>query len=271
MRRSARYPRSAAQKLDCAMAAKPLSAEECEQLIERYGPLVRSVALSLVRKLPPSVELDDLLQEGYLGLLSALLQASHQDAQGQFRSYLAQRVRGAMIDSLRRQDPGSRRVRHDMRRVEGAIGELCHALGRQPGENEVALRLGMSLTDYQALLQEAHDYSLLSLEDFDTGDEGRDFIGWCAASGSDPVAALQRRGLQRRLLRAISDLSARESEVLSAYYVEEMTLSQIGIRFGLSEGRISQIRAQAVARLRAAVLDEHAEPHLLKPRWRVAG
>ncbi len=253
------------------MVTKPLSSDECEQLLERYGPLVRSVALALVRKLPASVELDDLMQEGYIGLLSALLQATHQDAQGQFRSYLAQRVRGAMIDSLRRLDPGSRSVRLEMRRVEGAISELCHALGRQPSEGEVALKLGMPLLEYQSLLQQAHDYMLLSLEDFGgdgDGTTGGNFIDWCAATGSDPLAALQRRSLQRRLLQAISMLGERENAVLTAYYVEEMNMVDIGLRLGITESRVSQIRSQAIARLRAAVLDE-SQP--IKPRWRLAG
>lgn len=253
------------------MTSRSLSSEECEQLIERYGPLVRSVALSLIRKLPSNIELDDLMQEGYLGLLSALLQATRQDAQGQFRGYLAQRVRGAMIDSLRRQDPGSRRVRLEMRRVEAVISELSHALGRPPGEAEVALRLGIPLVEYQALLQDAHDYTLLSLEDFDDGTAQRDFIDWCAATGSDPLAALQRRALQKRLLKAISELAERESAVLTAYYVEELTMAAIGLRLGVSEGRVSQLRAQAIARLRAAVLEESSDVGLLRPRWRAAG
>lgn len=249
---------------------RSLSNDECEHLLERYGPLVRSVALALVRKLPASIELDDLMQEGYIGLLSALLHATHQDAQGQFRSYLAQRVRGAMIDSLRRLDPGSRSVRLEMRRVEGAISELCHSLGRQPSEGEVALKLGMPLPEYQSLLQQAHDYMLLSLEDFGggSGEDERDFMDWCAATGSDPLAALQRRSLQRRLLQAISMLGERENAVLTAYYVEEMTMSDIGLRLDITESRVSQIRSQAIARLRAAVLDD-SQP--IKPRWRLAG
>lgn len=251
------------------MASQSLSPEKCEELLERYGPLVRSVAMSLVRKLPASIELDDLLQEGYIGLLSALLQATRHNAEGQFRSYLTQRVRGAMIDSLRKSDPGSRRLRAEMRRVEGIISTLSHQLGRLPGEAEVAAQLAMPLADYQSLLQEAHDYSLLSLEDFDGVNEGQDFIDWCATTGSDPFAALQRRSLQRRLLKAISDLGERESLVLSAYYVEELTLAEIGTRLGVSESRASQIRTQAIACLRAALLDEREEPRPLKPRWRM--
>lgn len=251
------------------MAGRRLSPEESDQLIELYTPLVRSVALSLVRKLPKSVELDDLLQDGYIGLLSALLQSTRNNAEGQFRSYLEQRVRGAMIDGLREVAPSTRRVRREMRRVEKVISELCNKLGRQPSEREVAARLSVPVAEYQQLLQEANDYTLLSLEDFDCAEEPEsDFIGWCAATGCDPVAALQRRALQRRLLVAISDLSERESTVLTAYYVEDLTMSAIGNRLGVTEGRVSQIRTQAIARLRAAVLVDN-KPSLLHPRRRV--
>lgn len=245
---------------------RQLPPQECERLIERYEPLVRSVAQALIRKLPASAEFDDLMQDGYLALLVALLQAARREAEGEFRSYLTRRIRGAMLDSLRAADPASRRVRREMWRVERAIASLCHQLGRQPLEAEVANYLRLSLTGYQRLLQEARDYSLLSLEDFDEMDGQRDFIDWCADTGSDPLAALQRRALQRRLLTAINELGEREGAVLNAYYVEGCTMAEIASRLGLTLGRISQIHAQGIARLRAAVLDD--DHSLLRPRWR---
>jgi RNA polymerase sigma factor for flagellar operon FliA len=246
-----------------------LSPEECEALIERYAPLVRSIAQSMVRKLPPSVELDELMQDGYLGLLGALLQATRSLGEGQFRSYLAQRVRGAIVDGLRQYDPGSRRLRREMRRVEQAIHRLTYELDRPPLEGEVATALGLPLPDYQILLQEASDYALLSLEDF-AGDEDRDdYADWCTATGSDPMVALQRRQLQRALLLSISHLNTQEAEVLRAYYVDELTMREIGKRLGLSEGRISQVHTQAIARLRAEVFAGEEKPGLLKPRKRV--
>lgn len=255
-----------------------LSSEECEALIERYSPLVKAIAQSLLRRLPPSVELDELMQEGYLGLMGGLFQATRMQAEGQYRSYLAQRVRGAMLDGLRAADHGSRRTRKRMREVEQAIHELRHGLGREPLESEVAAKLGIALADYQHLLQQAHEYRLLSLEDF-AGDEGGSeaetertsgFVEWCAATGSDPFAALQRRQVQRRLLQALSGLAENENAVLQGYYVEELTMREIGERLRLTEGRISQIHAQAIARLRADLFGADTSPSPLKPRKRTS-
>jgi RNA polymerase sigma factor for flagellar operon FliA len=248
---------------------KRLSAEESDALIERYAPLVRSIAQSLLRRLPASVELDELMQDGYIGLLGALIHSTRTAADGHYQSYLAQRVRGAMLDGLRENDPGSRRVRKEMRRVELAIRGLSNTLGHRPTEGEVAEALNMPLADYQHLLQEAHGYTLLSLEDFDEMGGDRDFLGWCANTNSDPLAALQRRALQRTLLMAISELGEREEEILNAYYVEGLTMRVIAERVGLSEGRISQIHTQAIANLRAVVIDaEEPAKSLLAPRWR---
>ncbi len=248
---------------------KRLTPSESEALIERYAPLVRSIAQTLIRRLPASVELDELMQDGYMGLLGALLHATRNDGENQYRAYLTQRVRGAMLDGLRENDPGSRRVRKLMRGVELAIRDLSNQLGHPPSEGEVAQAMGMTLTDYQNLLQEAHGYTLLSLEDFDEMGGEKDFLGWCASTNSDPLAALQRRALQRTLLVAISELGEREDAVMNAYYVEGLNMRQIAERLGLTEGRISQLHTQAIAKLRAVVIgSDEAPKSLLQPRWR---
>ena len=248
------------------MTPPRLSEQECDELIERYAPLVRSIAHSLLRNLPPSVELDELMQDGYLGLLGALLQATRTLGEGQFRSYLAQRVRGAMLDGLRQADPGSRRVRREMRRVEKVIHDLTHTLERSPHESEVAAAIGLPIARYQHLLQEATDYTVLSLDDFIGDEEHDEYTEWCAETGSDPLAALQRRELQRQLLRAISRLNAQEATVLHAYYMDDMTMRAIGARLGLSEGRISQIHTHAIAHVRASLFGAEEKPGMLKPR-----
>ena len=247
-----------------------LSPAESEQLITRHGDLVNALARSLLRKLPPNVELDDLLQDGYIGLLGTLIQATKRDNDRQYRHYLTQRIRGAMLDGLRVNDPGTRKIRRDMRGVERAIHRLSHQLGRAPLEVEVATELQIPLTEYQLLLQEADGYTLFSLDDFDDDDSRRDFLDWCANTNSDPLAALERRILQRTLLIAISDLSAREGEVMSMYYIHELTMKDVGAKLNLTEGRISQIHTQAIAKLRAAVVGEADKSPMLKPRWRIS-
>lgn len=236
----------------------------------QYAPLVSAIAKSLMRKLPPSVEADDLMQDGFVGLLVAIIQSTTAHAGQAYRSYLSQRIRGAMIDGLRENDPATRRVRAEMRRVEIVITQLGHHLGRMPAEGEIADALGMALGDYQSLLQEAYGYTLLSLDDFGDEQADRDFVEWCANTSSNPLASLERKLVQKALLKAISDLPEREAEVMNAYYVEELNMRIIAERLGLSEGRISQIHTQAIARLRAALLGDGSVPALITPRWRQA-
>ena len=247
-----------------------LTEAEGERLVAEYAPLVQSIALSLLRRLPANVEGDDLMQDGYIGLMAAILQSTKERAGGHFKSYISQRVRGAMLDGLRRADPASNRMRQEMRRVERAIHRLSHCLGRAPSEGEIAAALEMPLAAYQELLMDAHGYTLLSLEDFDDPDPAKDFIDWCAQTNSDPLAALERKAVQRTLLIAISDLTPREEQIMTMYYVSELTMKDIGARLDISEGRISQIHAQAIAKLRAAVIGDDTRPSLFAPRWRAA-
>lgn len=247
-----------------------LSDAECERLVTEHTPLVSAIARSLLRKLPPSVELDDLIQDGFIGLMVAIIQSTTAHAGRHYQVYISQRIKGAMLDGLRENDPGSRRVRREMRRVEQAIHQLGHRLGRAPHEEEVASALEMPLAAYQHLLQQADGYMLFSLEDFDDADPGKDFLAWCATTSSSPLAALERKMVQRSLLLAISDLNQREEEVMRCYYVEGMNMKAIGAQLEITESRVSQIHAQAIAKLRAAVLGDAAKPSPLTPRWRVA-
>ncbi|MBS1159383.1 MAG: hypothetical protein H6R15_1802 [Proteobacteria bacterium] len=248
---------------------RKLTEEESEQLISQHAPLVKAIAKSLYKKLPASVELDDLVQDGFVGLLGAVLVATKEMADGHYLNYISQRVRGAMLDGLREIDPGSRAVRRQMRRVEQAIQQLEHQLGRSPSEGEIALALAMPLREYQLLLQKAHGYTLFSLDDFDDRAAPSAFLEWCLANQSDPSAALDRRALQQKLLIAISGLAVREAEVMHLRYLGDLPVRQIARRLELSEGRICQIHAQAIAKLRAAVIGRADSPALLAPRRRI--
>lgn len=246
-----------------------LTESESAQLVAEHAPLVKAIAQSLLRKLPSSVQLDDLVQDGFIGLLGAILQTTKERVGAHYLNYISQRVRGAMIDGLRDIDPGTRAVRRSMRAVEQAIQQLGHRLGRSPNEEEVADALAMPLAQYQRLLQDAHGYALFSIDDFDDGNSPTDFLDWCMATRSDPLAALERRVLQQKLLIAISDLSPREDQVMTLRYVDDLNLRCIGERLGLTEARISQIHSQATAKLRAAVIGVEAAPSLLAPRRRL--
>lgn len=241
---------------------------ENERLVTEHGRVVKAIAYALSIRLPSSVQFDDLVQDGFVGLMEAILQTTKERVGAHYSNYISQRVRGAMLDGLRENDPGTRSVRRTMRDVERAIQQLSHQLGRSPSEKEVALALAMPLGEYQRLLQDAHGYALLSFEDFDDRNSPRDFLEWCRDSKADPLAALERRSLQQQLLIAIGDLSTREVEVMTLRYQDDLTMLRIGERLGLTEGRISQIHSQVIAKLRAAVTDTEASPSLLATRRR---
>ena len=249
---------------------RKLTEDESDRLITEHAPLVAAIARSLLRKLPASVVVDDLIQDGFLGLMAAIIQSTTTHAGRHYNAYLSTRIRGAMLDGLRENDPGSRRMRREMRRVEQTIHKLSYSLGRAPHEGEVAEAMEMLLPEYQDLLLEASGYMLFSLDDFNDADPGKDFMAWCASTNSNPLAALERRTVQRTLLLAISDLTEREEAVMKGYYVDGVSMKEIGVGLGITESRVSQIHTQAIAKLRAAMLGDVSAPSPLTPRWRVA-
>jgi RNA polymerase sigma factor for flagellar operon FliA len=145
-----------------------------EQLVQRFVPLVKRIAYHLMARLPPSVQFDDLVQNGMIGLLDAI--DRYQEGFGaQFETYATQRVRGAMLDGLRENDWLPRNLRRELRRIETAINQLEHEHGRAPSERELAEALGMTLADYQKTLQDARGHQLVYIEDF-SGEGDEDFL-----------------------------------------------------------------------------------------------
>ena len=237
-----------------------------QRLVTEHTALVKKIAFKMAKGLPANVEYDDLIQDGMLGLIDAILRATKATAGAQFEKYVAQRARGAMLDGLRASDPGSRQIRKDMRKVELAIQRLGHQLGRAPNESEVAEALSMPLADYQRLLQDAHGYTLISIDDLGGDDSPNDYLELCASSHADPLKALERAALRRALLDAIDALPKQERLMLSLYYEEDLRMRKIGKVLTLSESRVSQIHTQAIALLRAAFLGGDESASLLKPR-----
>lgn len=258
--------------LDSSPELKTLSAERdlsdplVQQLIEKQTPLVEKLARTLARRLPASVDCDDLIQDGLLGLIDAILRWTRETTTGHFQNYVALRAHGAMMDGLRAIDPGTRRVRKEMRRVENAIHMLGHQYGRPPLESEVAAALGMPLKEYRRILQEAHGYSLISLEDLGSDDYGLAYLNQCAINHTDPLVVLERTTLRKSLAQAIAALSEQSRQVLQMYYVDDLKMHEIGALLNVSEVRVSQIHAHIIAQLRATVLDGEEISVLLKPR-----
>ncbi len=228
-----------------------------DTLVAQHAPLVRRIALRLASRLPASVELDDLIQSGMLGLLDAV-KRYREVPTAQFETYATQRIRGAMLDELRRLDWMPRGVRERSRRIEDAIHATNQALGRQATEAEIAATLELPLDEYQALLHEAQGGQLLYLDDLpgepdlhvhDHDDEDP----LHARATDDPLAALMAKGLRETLVAAIESLPEREKLLLSLYYEQGLNLKEIGLVLEVTEARVSQLRTQAIARLRAHI------------------
>ena len=227
---------------------------ERDQLVTQYAPLVKRIAYHLMAKLPASVQVEDIIQNGMLGLLDAINR--YEDGLGaQFETYAVQRIRGAMLDGLRENDWLPRSLRRDMRRIEAAIHTLEQAKGRAPSETELAGALDMPLADYQKMLQEARGYQLVYFEDF-REEDGDDYLDrHFGDTESDPLAMLMDRNMRDTLIKAIEDLPEREKLVMGLYYEEELNLREIGEVLGVSESRVCQLHSQAVARLRSRLVE----------------
>lgn len=223
-----------------------------EAMIRQYVPLVRRLAHHMIAKLPPNIELDDLIQVGMIGLAEAL--SRYQASQGvQFETFATQRIRGAMIDELREGDWMSRGSRKSQKEIEQAVQRLEQKLGRAPKESEIAKELDMSLTDYQSLLAKVRGTQLVYLEDMSGGhDEEEGFLDRHAAdSEADPMALLRDQRLRESLVQAITSLPEREQYVMSMYYEQDMNLKEIAAVLGVTESRVCQLHSQSIARLRA--------------------
>lgn len=240
---------------------------EKEQIVLRFAPLVRRLAFQMMARLPASVQVDDLIQNGMIGLLDA--SARFEDGLGaQFETYAVQRIRGAMLDGLRENDTLPRGMRREMRRVEAVLHQLEHRHGRHPTEIELAAALEIPLVEYQKLLTEARGYQLVYLEDLSGGDEeGEDFLDRHVVNPTpDPLVLLEEAGLQKTLASAIEHLPEREKMAMALYYEEDLNLKEIGGVMGVTESRVCQLHSQAVARLRVAVLGSKAASEVVMKR-----
>ncbi len=222
------------------------------QVLIDHAPMVKRLAYQLKAKLPPSVEVDDLIQAGMIGLLDAV--ERYESTHGaQFETYAVQRIRGAMLDELRGMDWLPRNVRQDMRKIETAITKLQQKMGRAPSELELARELGLSLAEYQDKLSDGGGHQLVYYEDFqDEGDERDSFLErYMVSEDSDPLSGLMEEGFKLAVVEAIDDLPEREKILMGLYYEQEMNLKEIGAVMGVSESRVCQLHSQAIARIRA--------------------
>jgi len=216
-------------------------------LVRQHTDLVKRIAHHLAARLPASVEVDDLIQAGVIGLIEAA--RNYNGTRGaSFETYAGIRIRGAMLDELRQTDWAPRSVHRRERAVSEAIREIEQEMGREARDYEVAEKLKIGLAEYHGIVHDASRCQVLSLDHGgDEGDETFDAMD----PGEGPMQQLQQEEFQRELVQAIGQLPERERLVLSLYYEREMNLREIGAVLNVSESRVCQIHGQALLRLRA--------------------
>lgn len=223
------------------------SADQSEQLVTANLDLVRRIAHHLAARLPASVQVEDLVQSGMVGLIEASRQ--FQCGQGAtFATYAGIRIRGAMIDELRRSDWTPRSVHRNSRRIADAIQQVESREGRAAKDREIASVLDVTLDDYHAMLQDSASAQILGLEDLFGEDMDPDRL--LPGDGPAPSEQFELDRFRDALARALASLPEKERLVLALYYDEELNLREIGAIIGVTESRVSQIRSQALHRLR---------------------
>mgnify|MGYP001066250551 CR=1 FL=1 len=225
-----------------------------DAMIRSHLPLVKRIAYHLMSRLPASVEADDLIQAGLIGLLDAV--DRFDDSQGaHFETYATQRVRGAMLDELRDSDWASRTVRKASRQIENAIHTLQQRLQRPPTEHEIAGELNMNINDYFELLGGTRGAQLVYYEDLYASDNDDFLDRFVDELAAGPFEMLSDQNFKKALSRAVLELPDREKMLMGMYYEQEMNFKEIGAVLGVSESRICQLHGQAIARLRGFLRD----------------
>lgn len=222
---------------------------ERDRLVVAHIGLVKTLARRLAQRLPPQVEVPDLISVGVLGLMDAA--GRYQAATGvPFDAFARRRVQGAMLDALRELDWAPRSLRKLRRDIDAAVARLRHELRREPAEEEIADALQMTPAAYGRSLEQLRVLELGAVRTVD--DQGGDgsLLELCFDPADGPEVRLQRVELRAHLARAITKLPERERHILAMYYQQEMTLAEIGQVIGVGESRVSQLRSLAISRLR---------------------
>lgn len=222
--------------------------ESPQAFIARYSSLVKRIAHHLMGRLPPNILLEDLIQAGMIGLLEA--QQNYDPSKGaSFETFAGIRIRGAMLDDIRRGDWVPRSVYKNSRRITEAISVLESILGRDPTDQEIATHLEMSLEQYHQALNDVNCGRLVGMDDLGVAEDAVS----CGDSAEEnlPFQGVVDDNFRLALAEAIKTLPEREALVLSLYYDEELNLKEIGAVIGVSESRICQIHSQAMQRLRS--------------------
>ncbi|PLW68311.1 RNA polymerase sigma factor FliA [Pseudohalioglobus lutimaris] len=217
-----------------------------DELVREYLPLVKKIGLHLVGRMPPHIELDDLMQVGIIGLMQA--SQSYDPSRGaNFSTFAGIRIKGAMLDEVRRNNWATRSVQKGLKDVSEAISRVEARLGRSASDQEIAAQMGIGVAEYHELSAELAYSRLASLDDVEEAGDG---------DGANPLNVFEQGQTREHVLEAIQSLPEKETLMLSLYYGEELNLKEIGEILGVSESRVSQIHGQALARLRAKMQND---------------
>lgn len=226
-----------------------VTGESLDALVVQHASLVKRIAHHLVGRMPSHISVDDMIQSGMIGLMEAA--KKYDESKGaSFETYAGIRIRGSMLDEVRRGDWAPRSVHRNSRRVAEAIRQVENHTGRDAKDREVSQALGISSEEYHGMLQDSMATKLFSLNDL-LGEDDSVLAEKEHAVHQEPLETLQKEGLLKSLTESIRQLPEREQLVLSLYYDEELNLKEIGGILGVSESRVSQIHSQAAHRLRA--------------------
>ena len=236
-----------------AYQASETTAAERDRLILEHLPQVRLIARRIHERLPDSVSLDDLISTGIIGLISAIDRFDPRH-NVKLKTYAEYKIRGAILDSLRGLDWAPRQQRKRAKQIEAAIAQVEQKYHRQPTEEEIAKELKLTIDEYHEWLVDIRGVNLGSLEFAPSNEDGRDLLKFISDDESAwPSRLLERAELEKLLAEAIDRMPYVEKTVLSLYYHEELTLREISKVVNLHESRISQLKSQAILRLRAYV------------------
>lgn len=228
---------------------------DVNRLVADHVPLVKRIAYHLLPRLPAAVQIDDLVQAGILGLIEAARKYS-QEHGASFETYAGIRIRGAILDEVRRNDWAPRAVYRKARELSAAITAVENREGRAARDAEIARELNISLEDYHQWVREASSYQVFSFDEaIGDAEEGSGNASGGSDPGRNPYEKLLDEDFSKALAETIAGLPEREAMVLSLYYDDELNLREIGEVLGVSESRVSQIHSQALVRLRARMRD----------------
>lgn len=230
---------------------------EQESIVRHFAPKVKYLALRMKARLPRNVELSELISAGTLGLMESF--GKFRPQMGiKFDTYAENRIRGAMLDELRKLDWFPRSLRRRVRALDEAIHKLEHQTGENPSEEALAAETGMDIKEVRKGLEALHNQFCLSLE---LMQESLSPIE--CASGEEPFTKTAAQELIDRVTELIEQLTPREKLVLSLYYTDELNMRETAEVMGITEGRVSQLHSQALSRLRKEFTVRHGEPHVL--------